>query len=551
MIIPRPLHQTTDPGALTLTAETSIRTPSATQGAARWLASRLRTATGFPIDLAHEDEAPDRGGQILFEHSGTLGTAEYDLSITPERARIVAGDDAGALHAAQSLLQLLPADAHRATPARHAVWKLPCGRITDAPRYAWRGMMLDVARHFLPKREILRMIDLLSMHKLNVLHLHLTDDQGWRVEIPRYPRLTSVGSWRSGTQIGKGTGARLDRRPHGGFYTQDDLREIVAYAEALHITVVPEVDCPGHVQAAVASYPELGINGEAVEVGTTWGISDVLLNIEDSTLDFFRDVLDDVMDVFPSVVIGIGADECLPGPWRDDARTVERMAELGIPDASGIHRWFVGQMEAHVAARGRRLFAWDEVLDGPPARHDTIIAAWRGRHAIARSIAAGHDVVACPDDEAYLDYHQSDDPAEPIPTGTLIDLERAYRFVPANAEEGAPSPHVLGGQANLWTENIPDARMVDYYAFPRMLAFAEALWTGDSDDYAGFLARVEQHLPRLDALGVEYRTITGPRPWQTRPDTEGARLTPEERGAVMSRLLAGERPEYAEPPTFA
>lgn len=548
MIIPRPQRLSTDDGALTLSAASSIGTAAATREAAQWLATRLRSATGLPLDLRDDSERDD--AQLVFTHAAALGPAAYELTITPDRVQIIAGDDAGALYAAQSLLQLLPADVHRSAPVAGTAWTLPCVRIADSPRYAWRGMMLDVVRHFLPKREILRMLDLLAMHKLNVLHLHLTDDQGWRIEIPRYPRLTSVGSWRAGTQIGKGANTRLDRRPHGGFYTQDDLREIVAYARALHITVVPEVDCPGHVRAAVAAYPELGLGTEPVEVSTTWGISDMLLNLEDATLDFFRHALDDVMDIFPSTSIGIGADECLPDPWASDSRTVERMAQLGIDDATGIHPWFVRHMETHVAQRGRRLFAWDEVLDGPPTRRDTIIAAWRGRHAIARSIAAGHDVVSCPDDEAYLDYHQSDHPAEPIPVGTLLDLERAYRFTPGTAEEGAPSPHVLGGQANLWTEYVPDARMVDYYTFPRMLAFAEALWTGDADDYPEFLVRVQQHLPRLDAIGVEYRPLDGPRPWQSRPDAEGARLTRDQRAAVMDRLLSGERPEYAEPPTF-
>lgn len=544
MIIPRPRQMRHDTGTLVLRPTSRIHSDARTRAAASWLRDRLRTSTGYAFDQGTADDA-----HIRFAHSDALAPAEYSLEVTSERALILAGDADGALHAAQSLLQLLPPQVHRASAAGDTTWAVPCVTISDSPRYAWRGMMLDVARHFLPKREILRMLDLLSMHKLNVLHLHLTDDQGWRIEIPRFPRLTDVGSWRAGTQVGKGATARLDRRPHGGYYTQADLREIVAYAEMLRITVVPEVDCPGHVRAAVAAYPELGLPGEPVAVGVTWGIVDTLLNLEDSTLDFFRAVLDDVMDVFPSQAIGIGADECLPEPWAADPRTQERMTELGIPDSHGIHAWFVGQMEAHVAARGRRLFAWDEVLDGPPARQDTIIAAWRGRQGIARSIAAGHDVVACPDDEVYLDYRQSDDPREPIPVGTLIDLETAYRFAPMPETETGEHAHVLGGQANLWTENIPDARMLDYYAFPRMLAIAEALWSGGGD-YPEFLNRVEGHLPRLDALGVEYRPLDGPRPWQSRPDTPGAPLTHAQRDAVMRQVLAGKRPAYAEPPTF-
>ena len=545
-MIPQPRHLSASSGSFALDETTSIRTDAATRNAARWLSTRLQAASGLPLPFATDD-----GPAISFLHVTSLGASAYELTISPDGVRISAGDDAGALHAAQSLLQLLPPAVHRVAFVGDAAWELPCLHIADAPRYAWRGMMLDVVRHFLPKREILRILDLLALHKLNVLHLHLTDDQGWRMEIPRFPRLTAVGSWRAGTQVGKGGNARLDTRPHGGFYTQDDLREIVAYAEALHITVVPEVDCPGHVRAAVAAYPELGLTGESVEVGVTWGISDVLLNLEEATVDFFRAVLDDVMDVFPSTAIGIGADECLPGPWAADPRVRERMSELGIAEATGIHSWFVAQMEAHVASRGRRLFAWDEVLDGPPARSDTVIAAWGGGAGQAPPPGGGHDGGGGPPEQAHPDYHQSEGLNEPIPVGTLLDLERAYHFTPATAAEGAPSHHVLGGQANLWTEFVPDARMVDYYVFPRMLAFAEALWTGDADDYPAFLARVEEHLPRLSALGVEFRPLAGPHPWQTRPDVEGAPLTRAEREAVMSRLIAGERPEYAVAPTFS
>ena len=547
MLIPAPHSSVMGTGVAQLTAESRIHSGDGAEQAGALLQGMLRAATGWPWTETSDALVPGRVDVHLRREDDGLDAESHVVEVAPERITLSAGDPGGLIHAVQTLLQLLPPAVYRASPA--TPWEpidVPCVQISDRPRYRWRGLMLDVARHFAPKREVLRVIDLLSIHKMNVLHLHLSDDQGWRMEITRHPRLTGIGAWRSHSQVGHGAGAFSSRRPHGGYYTQSELREIVAYAARRGITVVPELDCPGHAQAAIAAYPELGLASASPDVSSTWGISAGLVNIEPATVDFFRTVLDEVMDVFPSTVIGIGGDECLTGPWEADAGTAARVAELGLSGAAAIQPWFVAQMEAHVAARGRRLFAWDEVLEGPPTRSDTMIAAWRGRDLVALAAEQGFDVVACPDTDAYLDFRQSDRDDEPIPVGTVLDLERAFRFDPS--ADCGDSAHLLGGQVNLWTENIDTSRMLDYYLFPRLCAFAEALWSGAAGDFGDFRERLRHHLGRLDAAGVEYRPDSGPHPWQTRPDAVGAPSTHEEHERVMTELRAGLLPEQASPP---
>ncbi|MGO4681452.1 beta-N-acetylhexosaminidase [Microbacterium sp. 2MCAF23] len=532
-LIPRPRARTEQAGEVAITSRTRIETADASlDGVARWLRQRLRLDAVSDLVGAPVAEA------IVLRRESALAAEDYILDTTGDSVTVAGADSAGVWNGAQTLVQLFPADVLRAAPLGRVTRVLPRVRIADAPEYPRRGVMLDVARHFLPKREVLRLIDLIAAYKFNVLHLHLTDDQGWRVEIKRYPRLTEVGSWRTGSQQGWRDPDRVHERPHGGFYTQDDLREIVAYAADRHVEIVPEIDGPGHVQAAVAAYPELGTPSEAVPVWRHWGIASVLMKANAASADFFRDVLDEVMDIFPGPYIGIGADEVFLQPWLDDPDTDAGLAEIGLSDVSRYPHWFVAQMEAHVARRGRRLFGWDEVLEGPPSDPRTLVAAWRGDQGIARAAEAGFDVVACPNTSAYLDYRQSDDPDEPSPGGALVDLETAYALTPRPAGMAPEhARHVLGGQANLWTETVDSARMVDYYLFPRLLAVSEALWSGGGD-YPGFLERLPSHEERLEALGVEYRRSDGPRPWQTRPDAPGAPRTPEEMEQAIGALFA-------------
>jgi hexosaminidase len=383
----------------------------------------------------------------------------------------------------------------------------------------WRGCLLDVARHFLPKADVLRLVDLLAVHKMNVLHLHLTDDQGWRLEVRRYPELTRVGAWRRESMVGPG--GPFDGRPHGGFYPQDDIREIVAYAAERFVTVVPEVDVPGHSQAAIAAYPFLGNGSGPVDVCTEWGVSSRVLNVSDETLDFYRGVLDEVLELFPSPYVCLGGDECPKDEWQASPHAQARMRELGLADEDELQSWFLTQLSSYLIERGRRPYGWDEILDGglPPG---AVVASWRGTAGAVAAARAGHDVVLCPTASAYLDYRQSDRPDEPVPVGTLLRLEDVYAFDPVPPEVAAVgAERVLGAQCNVWTEHLPSVRAVDYAAFPRLCAFAETVWSPAGRDLGDFRTRLAAHQPRLDALGVEYRHDDGPLPWQTRPDVPG------------------------------
>ncbi len=458
--------------------------------------------------------------------------------MTPAGVSILGGDDAGLFYGAQAFRQLLGPDAFRRAPVRAREWMVEASVIDDAPRFGWRGFMLDVARSFRPKHEVLRLIDLLALHRVNVLQLHLTDDQGWRMEIRRYPKLTEVGAWRPESQLGHGPASTLDGRPHGGFYTHDDLREIVAYAAERHITVVPEIETPGHVRAALAAYPELGVTGGPYEVWTRYGINDDVLNTEESTVEFFRNVLDEVMEVFPSTYVAVGGDEARKTQWKADARTQELMRERGLATEHELQAWFIRQLDDHLTAGGRRLYGWDEVLEGPLAPGATI-ASWRGLRGAEVAVARGHDVVLCPDDFAYFDYRQSDAPVEPIPVGTVLTLRDVYDFEPL--PEGASEPmrrHVLGVQANAWSEHLDTVARLDYAVFPRLAAFAEVAWSGAGKDWDDFARRLPAQLAIYDAIGVAYRPLAGPHPWQQRPGVPGVPREKADRQAELAALTA-------------
>ncbi|MGJ4845787.1 beta-N-acetylhexosaminidase [Leifsonia sp. Le1] len=537
-LLPRPRRITELDGEFVLDEATRILSDASTAGPGALLQAVLRASTGLPLG-----DATGAGDRVIaLSVDPSMADEAYLLSVTPGGVRIVGGSASGVGNGMQSFLQLLPPQVYRRATVHGMRWAAPACEVADEPAFWWRGVMLDVARHFLPLHDVLRFVDLMAMHRLNVLHLHLTDDQGWRVQILRYPRLTEVGAWRRESQVGYGVDAPGDGRPHGGYYTQDDLRELVAYAAARGITVVPEIESPGHVQAAIAAYPELGVTDTQLEVGTRWGIIPNVLNAEEGTVEFFTNVLDEVLDVFPSEFIGVGGDECVKDQWRADPRTQERMRELGVATEDELQSWFIRRLDAHLTARGRRLFGWDEILEGGLASGATV-ASWRGSTGAVAAARAGHDVVLCPDETVYLNYRQSEHPDEPIPLVVVITVRDVYEFdpVPAGLTE-AEREHVLGGQANLWTEYIDSPRTLDYFAFPRLCALAEALWTAGEREYDAFAARLDAHLARLDALGVEYRHADGPLPWQTRPGIPGRIDTRAARAATVAALTANIAP---------
>lgn len=467
-----------------------------------------------------DNEIPRQVSTVVKINSNAAHPEGYRITIMPTEVVTVAADEAGAFYAEQTLRQLLGPDAFRAANIHSGGWTLPCGEIEDHPRFRWRGCMLDVARHFLPKAAVFRFVDLLAAHRLNVLHLHLTDDQGWRIEVPEYPRLTEVGAWREGSWVGRqpdGT-EEHDGRPHGGFYTVDDLREIAAYAAARHVTVVPEIDVPGHSQAAIAAYPWLGATGEPLEVWTRWGVNPNVLDVSEQTVAFYRDVFAHLASVFPGEVICLGGDEVPTVQWSGSPR----IAELGLSTEDDLAGWFAGGIASHITDLGRRPLGWDETLGALP--QNAIIASWRGEQAGVTAARAGHDVVMCPEQHVYLDHRQADHPDEPIPVGFLRTLADVYAYepIPAAMPEDVHH-HVLGAQAQVWSEHLDTPRRVDYATFPRLAAFAEVVWSQRKDrSYTEFERRLtEHHLPRLDAIGVEYRPLAGPHPWQTRPGAPG------------------------------
>jgi hexosaminidase len=535
---------------------------------ARLFAAQVREAFGIHLNLQRADGAatdiaagraglatiptveratPVSSGVVRFTRVPDLEDA-YALEIDDHGIAVVSRDEDGLFAAVATLRQLAGPQAFRRAPVTRGQVAYPQVTVNDSPRFEWRGVHLDVARHFMPKDGVLRFIDLAASHKLNVVHLHLTDDQGWRVEIKAFPELTRVGAWRAESGLGAWRHNRFDGQPHGGFYTQDDLREIVAFAKDRGITIMPEIDVPGHSQAAIAAYPHLGCataSDEPPVVRTTWGISTQVLNPNRDTVDFFKTVFDEVMDVFDTPYIGLGGDEVPPLLWREDPQIVAFASELGLESVDELHGWFLGQLGDFIVSKGRRPVVWDEGIS-PYLSTEAIVTTWRGYQSGAQALALGYDIVLAPEQNLYLDHRAADGEQEPVPVGFVRTLNDVLAFEPdklphlgtqpstqsefeaqgdrivANqAHESGEEPprtaresRLLGVQAQLWTEHLNTPRRVDYAAYPRLSAFAEVAWSPRVDRTAGTDAAIEfverlsaHHLPRLDAAGVEYRPL--------------------------------------------
>lgn len=513
-IIPQPVQVTPGAGSFRLTARTVIATDEASASIGRQLARYLEPATGFTLRVLTTSAPPAAAIQLRRDPTlKQLGAEGYALDISPSRVVARAPELAGLFYAVQTMRQLLPPEIFREAPVEKVAWTMPAATIEDRPRFGWRGAHLDAGRYFMPKEFVKKYIDLLALHKLNTFHWHLTDDQGWRLEIKQYPKLTTVGSCRKETIVGRYTRDasqwKFDGTPHCGFYTQDDAREIVAYAKARFIDVVPEIEMPGHAVAAIAAYPELGVTGEPMEVATRWGIFSDILNAEPSTIAFMQNVLSEVMAIFPSRYIHIGGDEADKAKWKASPRIQARIKELGLSDEHGLQSWFIRQMDAFLTAKGRRLIGWDEILEGGLAEN-AVVMSWRGVKGGIEAARAKHDVVMAPTTHTYLDYYQSKDQArEPLAIGGFLPLDTVYGYEPIPAElEPAFAEHVLGAQAQLWTEYMPNPKRVEYMAFPRLTALAEVVWTPKGKkNYADFRSRLEPHLRRLAVLDVNFRPL--------------------------------------------
>ncbi|MFE0102818.1 beta-N-acetylhexosaminidase [Streptomyces sp. NPDC059009] len=524
-LIPAPRHSRSLGGLFPLDQETQLEAGPGTEGVARWMRSTIGAATGLPLAPGDDDD-----NRIVLSINEERAVEGYRIVADDYAIRIEGGSAAGLFWGAQTFRQLLGPEAFRRAPVvERSEWHVPLCVVEDEPRFRWRGMMLDVARHFMPKEGVFRYLDLLAAHKLNVFHFHLTDDQGWRIEIKRYPKLTEVGSWRPRTKWGHRASELWSETPHGGYYTQDDIREIVAYAHARHIAVVPEIDIPGHSQAAIAAYPELGnrdvVDTERLGVWDTWGVDPNVLAPTEDVLRFYEGVLEEVLELFPSTFIHMGGDECPKDQWKQSPLAQARIKELGVGDEDGLQSWFIRHFDAWLGARGRRLIGWDEILEGGLAEGATV-SSWRGYAGGIAAAKAGHDVVMCPEQQVYLDHRQHGGPDEPVPIGYVRTLADVYHFepVPPQLTEDE-ARHVLGTQANVWTEVMEHQGRVDYQVFPRLVAFAEVAWSAlpaaADRDFADFERRMAAHYGRLDALGVDYRPPGGPLPWQRRPGVLG------------------------------
>lgn len=463
--------------------------------------------------LASPKEGAARSGAVNFVLDSTkqdLGTEGYSLVSAKDRVTITAAAPAGLFYGGVTLWQLATAQAASQTIGVN----VPAVSITDAPRFAWRGLMLDSVRHFQSVEYVKQFIDWMALHKMNTLHWHLTDDQGWRIQIKKYPKLTSVGAWR----VPAGPAARADIDPKtgkprviGGFYTQDQAREIVAYAAARHINVVPEIEMPGHATAAVVAYPELGVSGESPPkaVPEEWGIFPTLFNVDDSTFKFLENVLGEVIDIFPSQYIHVGGDEAMKDQWQRSAKIQAFMKAQGIKDEHALQSYFIQRMEKYINSKGRKLIGWDEILEGGLAPNATVMS-WRGIDGAIAAAKAGHDTVLSPAPDLYLDHWQSPGDLSPGRSDTL-SLEMVYKFqpVPASIPE-EQRKHILGIQGNLWAEMMRTEDRVTYQAYPRVAALAEVGWSAPARiDWADFQKRLEPQLARYDSLGIRYaREVT-------------------------------------------
>jgi hexosaminidase len=502
MLVPSPSAVIPRTGHFALTPGTTIHAPAPIADLLREL---LAGATGLPLASA---DAPGAGVVSLsVVDDATLGDEGYRLTITPDGVTAEANAHAGLRWAVQTLRQLLPVEAYAAAPVTGVEWLLPAQEITDIPTYPWRGALLDVARWCHPLPFLYRFVDLLAAHKLNILHLHLTDDQGWRFEVKRYPKLTEVGGFRRESSAGHQSEHRFDGTPHGGFYTQEQLRDLVAYAGRRGVQIMPEVDLPGHFQAAITAYPELGNHPEVQhEVMTAWGISPHVLNVSDATMEVVKHILDELIDVFPFEVVHIGGDECPTVEWAQSPAALARVEELGLSGVDELQGWYAAELAKHLGNQGRRIAVWDELLErGVPG--DAVIFGWQGEDRVLAALEAGHDVVAAPHTHTYLDYAESDSPDEPLAIRGTTPVEKVYTYDPQPPAVADAPGTILGPQGQLWTEYLPTTELVEYRAFPRLAAIAELGWDGPGGDVADFRRRLAEHVKRYDAAGVNYRPL--------------------------------------------
>jgi len=509
-IIPQPEFISMQQGRFLVSSTTKIIAEESLNNEASYLSGLLNGVQDLDVDIVKE---AGEKGNIKLELDASIENDEgYALSVSFERIIISGKTAQGIFYGIQSLRQLMPIDMES---NKNEVFELtiPAVEIKDSPRFAYRGMHLDVGRHFFPVSDVKKYIDLIAMHKMNTFHWHLTEDQGWRIEIKKYPRLTEIGAYRKGTAIGL-AGTRnapytYDTIPYGGFYTQEEIKDVVAYATRQHITIIPEIELPGHSSAALAAYPEFGNTKGPYEVAKRWGIFKEIYAPTEETFAFLEDILSEVMDLFPSKFIHIGGDEALKDEWEKSAYAQEVIQREGLKDEHELQSYFIARIEKFLNANGRDIIGWDEILEGGLAPNATVMS-WRGIDGGIAAAKQGHNVIMTPGTHCYFDYYQEAEEnriQEPI-TGSVrfTTVEKVYNYEPI--PEGLTNDEakfILGAQGNVWTEYMPTYGIVEYKVLPRMTALSEVVWSPkESRDWEGFHSRLQYMARRYDALGYNY-----------------------------------------------
>lgn len=511
-LIPQPAEYAQQEGVFLLQDGASIWIPPARPDwklAAEAFAETAARSGGIRLRIRENTDGVEAAhGDPFLTQAPDLPPEAYRLNVAPNKVTVEAGSASGAFYALQTLGQLLPPAFFQKTSVRGARWAAPACRVADAPRFSWRGMHLDVGRHFVPLPFIKRYLDLMALHKFNTFHWHLTEDQGWRIEIKAFPRLQEVAACRAETLIGhyNDQPRRFDGKPYCAYYSQDEIRQIVAYARSRFIEIVPEIEMPGHSLAALAAYPELGCTGGPYAPATLWGVfDDVYCAGEERVFDFLEKVLDEVCALFPGPYIHIGGDECPKTRWKNCPKCQARMRAEGLANEEELQSYFIRRIEKILTARGKRLIGWDEILGGGLAPSASVMS-WRGTEGGIAAARAGHNAVMCPGSHCYFDHYQGDPESAPLAIGGFTPLRKVYDYEPVPAElTPQEAAHILGAQGNVWTEYMPTFDRVTYMAYPRACALAEALWSPrDKRDWDRFAAVLRVHLARLDALRVAY-----------------------------------------------
>ena len=474
---------------------------------ANYYVEQFNTASGYSLSLSAPERNKAVRNSIVFTDKNleqSLGDEGYTLTSNTSHI-VMTGTAHGLFYAVQTLFQLLPEEIFSSKTLENIEWQIPSVTISDKPRFKWRGMHLDVGRHMFPVSFIKKYIDYIAMHKLNTFHWHLTEDQGWRIEIKKYPRLTEMGSWRKGSQIPKSH--EIDTLLYGGFYTQDEIREVVAYAEERFVTVIPEIELPGHSVAALTAYPELSCTGGPFEVRTAWGISDdIYCAGNDSVFTFLENVLSEVLELFPSEYIHIGGDEAPKLRWEKCAKCQNRIKNESLKDEHELQSYFISRIEKFLNSKGRKIIGWDEILEGGLAPNAAVMS-WRGIEGGISAARQKHYVVMTPADYLYFCWYAGDPENEPPALGGFLPIEEVYAYEPM--PEGLSideQSYIMGVQACLWTENIDTPELAEYMILPRLCALSEIAWSPEEKrNFDDFSDRLSTHYGRLEELGVNYR----------------------------------------------